>query len=144
MYKMGVDIAFIYPTYFSWIIAVDNMAPQLAGAFVRAYNNWLRDFCSYNPQILRGVGVVNPHAPEEMVSELQRIADFGSKAVFLRPNPVKGRLLSDSAYEPFWSACEELEIAVSLHEGTHSRPLLEPHAFKLVLPSTLALIRWNK
>ena len=121
MYKMGVDIAFIYPTYFSWIIAVDNMAPQLAGAFVRAYNNWLRDFCSYNPEILRGVGVVNPHAPEEMVSELQRIADFGWKAVFLRPNPVKGRLLSDSAYEPFWTACEELGIAVSLHEGTHSR-----------------------
>jgi len=121
MYKMGVDIAFLYPTYFSWIIAVDNMAPQLAGAFVRAYNNWLRDFCSYNPEILRGVGVVNPHAPEEMVSELPRIADFGWKAVFLRPNPVKGRLLSDRAYEPFWTACEELGIAVSLHEGTHSR-----------------------
>lgn len=121
MYQMGVDIAFIYPTYFSWIIGIDAIEPQLAGAFVRAYNNWLRDFCSYNPQILRGVGVVNPHAPEEMVSELQRIADFGWKAVFLRPNPVKGRLLSDAAYEPFWSACEELGIAVSLHEGTHSR-----------------------
>ncbi|NET59387.1 MAG: amidohydrolase [Symploca sp. SIO2E6] len=120
MLQMGVDISFIYPTYFSWIIAVDKMAPPLAGAFVRAYNNWLRDFCSYNPEILKGVGVVNPHAPEEMVSELQRIADFGWKAVFLRPNPVKGRLLSDPAYEPFWTACEELGIAVSLHEGTHS------------------------
>ncbi len=118
---MGVDISFVYPTYFSWIIAIDNMAPQLAGAFVRAYNNWLRDFCSYDPQILRGVGVVNPHAPEEMVTELQRVADFGWKAVFLRPNLVKGRSLSSPAYEPFWTKCEELGIAVSLHEGTHSR-----------------------
>ncbi|MFB2836526.1 amidohydrolase family protein [Floridanema evergladense] len=121
MKQMGVDICFIYPTNFAWIIAVDSMAPKLAGAFVRAYNNWLWDFCSYDPQILRGVGVVNPHAPEEMVPELQRVANFGWKAVFLRPNPVKGRLLSDPAYEPFWTACEEMGIAVSLHEGTHSR-----------------------
>lgn len=121
MKQMGVDISFVYPTYFSWMIAVDTMAPQLAGAFVRAYNNWLRDFCSYNPQILQGVGVVNLHAPEEMVSELQRVAAFGWKAVYLRPNPVKGRLLSDPTYEPFWTVCEELGIAVSLHEGTHSR-----------------------
>ncbi|MFL9452500.1 amidohydrolase family protein [Tolypothrix bouteillei VB521301_2] len=126
MQQMGVDISFIYPTYFSWIVAVDTIAPQLAGAFVRAYNNWLRDFCSYNPRILRGVGVVNLHAPEEMVLELQRIAEFGWKSVFfffffLRPNPVKRRVLSDCAYEPFWTKCEELGIAVSLHESTHSR-----------------------
>lgn len=121
MQHMGVDIAFIYPTYFSWIIAIDSMAPPVAGAFVRAYNNWMRDFCSYNSQILRGVGVVNPHEPSEMVLELQRIAEFGWKAVFLRPNPVKGRLLSNPVYEPFWSLCEELDIAVGIHEGTHSR-----------------------
>ncbi len=121
MKQMGVDVSFIYPTHFSWIIAVDSMASQLAGAFVRAYNNWLRDFCSYDPETLCGVGVVNLHAPEEMVTELQRVAEFGWKAVYLRPNPVKGRLLSDAAYEPFWTKCEELGIAVSLHEGTHSR-----------------------
>jgi predicted TIM-barrel fold metal-dependent hydrolase len=70
---------------------------------------------------LKGVGAINLHAPEQMVSELHRIANFGWKSVFLRPNPVKGRLLSDSAYEPFWTACEELNIAVGIHEGTHSR-----------------------
>ncbi len=121
MQQMGVDVSFVYPTVSSWIIAVDTMPPKLVGAFVRAYNRWLRDFCSYNPQLLRGVGVVNLHEPEEMVDELRQIADFGWKAVFLRPNPVKGRLLSDSSYEPFWSACEELDIAISIHEGTHCR-----------------------
>lgn len=121
MHQLGVDVSFLYPTSFSWISAVDTMSSQLVGAFVRAYNRWLRDFCSYNPKILQGVGVVNLHDPEEMVSELQQIAAFGWKAVFLRPNPVKGRLLSDAAYEPFWFRCEELGIAVSLHEGTHCR-----------------------
>lgn len=121
MREMGVDISFVYPTYLSWIVGVDTLAPQLAGAFVRAYNNWLQDFCSYDQQLLRGVGAINLHAPEEMVPELLRIAKFGWSAVYLRPNPVKGRLLCDPAYERFWTICEEMGIAVSLHESTHSR-----------------------
>jgi hypothetical protein len=45
MYRMGVDVAFIYPTYMAWITGVDTMPSQQVGAYVRAYNNWLRDFC---------------------------------------------------------------------------------------------------
>ena len=121
MLQMGIDIAFLYPTYGLWLWAIDDMAPEVAGAFTRAYNRWLKDYCSYDPERLRGVGAINFHAPEEMVSELHYIAELGWKVVFLRPNPVKGRMLSDLAYEPFWSACEALEIGVSIHEGTHSR-----------------------
>lgn len=123
MLGMGVDIAFVYPTYGLWLWAIDNMEAHVAGAFTRAYNNWLKDFCNYDPNRLKGVGAINLHSPESMVDELHRIADFGWKAVFLRPNPVKGRLLSDSAYEPFWRECEQLGIAVGIHEGTHSRLL---------------------
>ena len=119
--QLGIDIAFLYPTYGLWIFSIDTMPWQLAGAFVRAYNNWLRDYCNYNPQILKGVGAINLHAPQEMVPELQRIVEFGWKAVFLRPNPVKGRLLCDPAYEAFWSECERLGVSVGIHEGTHSR-----------------------
>ena len=121
MKHMGVDISFIYPTMGLWLLAIDTMTPQLAGAFTRAYNKFLKDFCSYEPQILKGVGAINLHAPEEMITELRRIDEFGWKAVYLRPNPVDGRLLSDPSYEDFWSECERLGIAVSIHEGTHCR-----------------------
>ncbi|MGK7876729.1 MAG: amidohydrolase family protein [Xenococcaceae cyanobacterium] len=120
MLQMGIDIAFLYPTYGLWLWAIDEMAPEVAGAFTRAYNRWLVDYCSYDPERLRGVGAINLHAPEQMVSELHHIAELGWKAVFLRPNPVKGRLLSDRAYEPFWTACEQLGIGIGIHEGTHS------------------------
>jgi predicted TIM-barrel fold metal-dependent hydrolase len=120
MEQMGVDMAFLYPTYGLWLFAIDSLPAEVIGAFVRAYNTWLyEEFCSYDPDRLRGVGAVNQHDPEGMVKELHRIADFGWKAVFLRPNPVKGRILSDPAYEPFWTECEALDIAVGLHEGTH-------------------------
>jgi predicted TIM-barrel fold metal-dependent hydrolase len=121
MKQMGIDMSFLYPNTGLWVFAVDTMAPQLAGAFTRAYNNWLRDFCSYDPQILKGVAAINLHAPDEMVRELDRVVEFGWKAVFLHPNPIKGRLLSHPAYEPFWSKCEELGIAIGLHAAAHSR-----------------------
>ncbi|RKZ91218.1 MAG: amidohydrolase [Candidatus Parabeggiatoa sp. nov. 1] len=119
--KMGADIAFLYPTIGLWLFAVDTMDAKLAGGFIRAYNNWLRDFCSYDPQVLRGVGAINRHDPDEMVPELRRIAEFGWKAVMVFSHPIKGRLLSDPAYEPFWSECEQLDIAVGLHGSTHAR-----------------------
>lgn len=121
MQKMGVDITFLYPTVGLCMLAIDTMERQLAGALTRAYNNWLRDFCNYQPDMLNPVGAINMHDPAEMVPELQRVAAWGWKTVFLRPNPVKGRLLSDPAYEPFWSECELRGIAVSIHEGSHSR-----------------------
>lgn len=122
MERTGVDFAFVYPTYGLWLWSIDSMAPQVAGAFTRAYNTWLfEEYCSYEPDRLKGVGAVNLHQPEELVSELHRIAKYGGKAIFLRPNPVKGRLLSDPAYEPFWAECEALNVSVGIHEGTHGR-----------------------
>ena len=121
MKQMGIDLSLIYPTYGLWLLAIDTIAPQLAQEFVLAYNNWLRDFCSYDPQLLRGVGIVNLHHPEDMVLELNRIVKFGWKAVCLLPNPVKGRLLSNYAYEPFWAECEKLGIAVGIHTAAHCR-----------------------
>jgi uncharacterized protein len=121
MKKMGVDLSFLYPTMALWLLAIENMDSNLAGVYARTYNNWLRDFCSYDPRRLRGVGAISLHDPQQMVPELQRVAKFGWKAVFLRPNPIKGRVLSDQSYEPFWAECERLGIAVSIHEGTHCR-----------------------
>lgn len=121
MMQLGVDISFVYPTFGLVLFAVDSMNAQLAGALIRAYNDWLHDYCNFDPELLRGVGAINLHAPDEMIPELHRIAEWGWKAIFLRPNPVKGRMLSDPAYEPFWSECENLGIAVGIHEGTNSR-----------------------
>ena len=123
MVLMGVDLAFLYPTYGLWLWSIDTMQPEVAGAFTRAYNNWLKDFCSYDPERLKGVGAINLHSPEEMVIQLHQIVDFGWKALFLRPNPVKRGLLIDRADEPFWTECEQLRVVLGIHEDTHSRLL---------------------
>lgn len=119
--KIGFSQAYLYPTVGLLLFAIDTMDPELAGALVRAYNDWLVDFCGHDPSMLRGVGVVNQHDPADMLRELRRIHGFGWRAVVLRPNPIKGRLLSHPDFEPFWAECERLDIAVGLHEGTHVR-----------------------
>ena len=121
MLQMGADMAFVYPTYGLWLFAIDSLPAEVIGAFTRAYNTWLyEEFCGYNREKLKGVGAINLHNPEDMVNELHRIANWGWKAVYLRPNPVKGRILSDRTYDQFWESCEALDIAVAIHEGSHS------------------------
>jgi len=98
MTQMGIDVAFIYPNYGLWLFAIDSLPAEVMGAFVRAYNTWLyEEFCSYDPARLKGVAAVNQHDPEDMVKELHRMANS------------------------FWAACEDLDMAVGIHEGHWSR-----------------------
>jgi predicted TIM-barrel fold metal-dependent hydrolase len=120
MDRAGVDMAFLYPTFASYLVAIDSMNPARAGAFARAYNAWLWDFCGRDRERLRGVGLVSLHDPADLVPQLAQIVARGWKAVVLRPNPVKGRTLADPAYEDFWTECERASIAVAIHEGTHA------------------------
>jgi predicted TIM-barrel fold metal-dependent hydrolase len=121
MDRAGIDTAVLYPTLAMFITCIDDMEPALVQAYAQAYNDWLHDFCSYAPQRLIAAGLIPRHDPAHMLTELERIAAFGWNTVVLRPNPVRGRILSDPTYEPFWSACERLKISVAIHEGAHTR-----------------------
>jgi predicted TIM-barrel fold metal-dependent hydrolase len=121
MRTLGVERAFFYPTVFLLMLGVDGMEPRFAVALMRAYNDWLRSFCAADPGFLQGVGVLCRHDPAAMVREVERVARWGWRAVMVHPQKVKGRLLSDPAYEPVWTRCEELGIAVGLHGGAHIR-----------------------
>lgn len=119
--RLGFERTFVHPTTGLWLFAIDSMEPELAGALVRAYNDWLFDYCGHDRAFLNGVGAVNQHDPAAMVDEVRRVASFGWKAVYVRPNPIKGRILSHPDFEPFWTECERLGLAVNVHEGTHAR-----------------------
>lgn len=122
MQRMGVDVAYVYPTVGLSILGMDAMDPPLAHAFAQAYNQWLyQEYCSYNPERLKAVGVVSLHHPTDALKELYRLVSWGWNVICIRPNPVKGRILSDPVYEDFWAACVEMNVAVAIHEGTHSQ-----------------------
>lgn len=121
MDQRGIDVSMLYPTLAMYLVSIETMAPALAMAYATAYNAWLRDFCAADPQRLRAVGLICRHDPGGMIEELERIHTYGWRTIVLRPNPVRGRLLSDPSYESFWQRCEQLDVAVAIHEGAQAR-----------------------
>jgi hypothetical protein len=51
MDQEGIDVSVLFPSLaLTWEIEVKDT--ELAAAYVRAYNNWIVDFCSVNPRRL--------------------------------------------------------------------------------------------
>ncbi len=115
-----IDRAVLYPSL--WLIYGDFTDSRVAVAACRAYNNWLGDFCKVNPRRLFGVAPMPIVDVDEAVKEMRRVArDLNFKAAMIRPNPFNGRRLNDPAYEPFWRAAQELDLAVAVHSSFGTR-----------------------
>jgi predicted TIM-barrel fold metal-dependent hydrolase len=112
----GIDAAVLYPTIGLGFWGIPDADAAVACA--RAYNDWLASYCAPGNGRLHGAAMVPFQAPDDAVRELRRAHDeLGFVAAFVRPNPCLGRSLVDDAYEPFWSAAEELGVAIGVHEG---------------------------
>ena len=114
----GIDVAVVYPSRGLFAQAVDDLDPAFAAAIARAYNNWLHDYCKPDPERLLGAGMISPHDVRDAVEEARRaVEQFGFRAVFMRPNPVKGRNWHDPYFEPLWNELERLGVPLGFHEG---------------------------
>jgi uncharacterized protein len=113
----GIDIAVLYPT--SMLTWVEDAG--LFGAACRAYNNWLRDYCSASPSRLYGVGVVPLQDIVAAVAEMRRCTEqLGFKAVMLRPAAYRGtKKLNHPDYDPFWRAASEQGCPIGIHPSPH-------------------------
>ena len=60
MEREGIDLAVLYPTRGLHALSRSDLAPDLAAAVARAYNDWLYDFCAPDRQRLIGVGMISP------------------------------------------------------------------------------------
>lgn len=113
----GIDQAVLFPSVGLYFWAIQD--PKAAVVVARAYNDWLASYCEAAPTRLFGAAMLPMQDPLEAVKELQRaVCELGFPAAFVRPNPCNGRSLSDPAYEPVWSAIEELGVPLGIHEGS--------------------------
>jgi predicted TIM-barrel fold metal-dependent hydrolase len=130
--------------------------PELRRRSYEAYNDWLSEFCTANPERLIGVPQLSLEDPLAARDELERLAKRGVRHVNLlasRANPP----VYDEAWEPFWALAEEVDIPVGFHlavvvkktrldEGDHnannlvirvaSRFAQEPPGVQLLEPMT--------
>lgn len=92
--------------------------PQVVTATYRAYNDFIAEFCAYDPDRFIGIADVPAHSPEAAAAEIRRVGrnGLGLKGAlfdfFNGPAPVWHEM-----WEPMWAAAEEEEVALSFHIG---------------------------
>jgi predicted TIM-barrel fold metal-dependent hydrolase len=115
MDAMGVDQAFLYPTWFAeGFHLVED--PDLARALGRAYNDWIADFCSAAPQRLFAAAMLPLQNMDYTIEELRRVASIPCfRGAFIRPMFIEGRYFTHPYYDPLWAELEELGITATVH-----------------------------
>src|SRR5579872_5727675 len=93
-----------------------NHALQGVGAW--AYNRWLADFTSHDPNRLGGLAVMTIHDIEEAVRQVTWAKEHGLKGVILPAGVGNLPFYHDPCYEPIWSVCEELGMPIHTHVGS--------------------------
>jgi len=71
----NVDAEVLFPNR-PWRSVVANPDPDLHHAMVRAYNDWLSEYCSYAPERLGGCAAVPSRGVAEAVAEIERTAEM--------------------------------------------------------------------
>jgi predicted TIM-barrel fold metal-dependent hydrolase len=92
-------------------------------AIVKAYNDWhVDEWCGTYPGRFIPLMIPPLWDPEEMATEVRRMAAKGCHAVTFSENPEKLKLPSLHAahWDPFWQACSDEGTIVCLHIGSSS------------------------
>jgi predicted TIM-barrel fold metal-dependent hydrolase len=112
----GVDAEIFYPTprvgnQVFWY--VDD--PEFHLACIRAYNDWLAEYVSYDPERLWGVALMPNIGTDIAIAEMQRVLEFpGIRGVMLGQYPHGGEVISPDD-DPFWAAAEAAHVPISIH-----------------------------
>lgn len=93
--------------------------PQLMLDCVRAYNDFLVEWCSEDADRLIPVAAMPFWSVEESVKEVQRAAEIGHKSILACSDPAAfgEPRLAHAHWDPFWAAVEETGLSISFHIG---------------------------
>lgn len=114
MTRDGIEASFM----FGPIQAFSCDDAELRVAIHRAYNDWLMEFCSFEPSRLYGIASLpcEPGDLDAAIAEMKRIAELGAlkQVNFLigRASKVYG-----DEWDKFWAVAEETGTIVSFHVG---------------------------
>jgi predicted TIM-barrel fold metal-dependent hydrolase len=111
----GVDAQILYSDNRPMSYFMRHPDPEFQLAAVQGYNNWLvEEFCSPDPSRLIGLAQIPNLGVDAAIAELRRNKERGVKGVIIRSWPSGGARISPED-DPFWAACEELEMPVTNH-----------------------------
>ena len=112
--------------------------PDMAAIGQEIYNRWLADVVAQAPERHVGLAYLPMWDIEASIGALRSARGAGLRGVNF-PAPRDGFILeyNDRAWDPFWAACEELDLPLTTHVGGGSAARYEgPEAFALIAVET--------
>ena len=91
---------------------------DLQAAYAQAYNRWVVDFCSDSNGRLIPIAHISMGDGHVAAQELERAVKAGAKGAFFVPFTPTNKSHAHPDYDPFWAEVQELDFAISLHEGS--------------------------
>jgi uncharacterized protein len=121
MDQMGVYYQLLYPNIlgFHSHVFLNQMDHALAAECVRAYNDWLSEFCSADPVRLIPMMMLPFWDIEASMVEMKRAHAMGHKGVLFAARYDKVGLprLVDDHWEPLLSQAQEMGLSLNFHVG---------------------------
>lgn len=110
-----VDAAIVYPTPRISQLMFATKDPELHLVMVQAYNDWLSEFCGYDPTRLGGAFIIPNRGVDQALAEIERVADRpGMIAPMFGCYPTGSLDLTEES-EPVWQAVTERGLALHIH-----------------------------
>jgi predicted TIM-barrel fold metal-dependent hydrolase len=94
--------------------------PALMLECVRAYNDWLHEWCSEDSRRLLGISATPFWDPAVAADEIGRAADLGHRGVLMTGEPQGFGMphLGDHHWDPIWEAANDRGLAIHFHLGS--------------------------
>jgi len=108
----GVSCEVIYPSV--GMVLCNHPDFEYKKAAMDAYNRWIAEYCSIDPQRLLALGQTPMRSPEEGIADLEQLKAMGMRGVMMSGNP-QVEDYDSPVYDEFWEACIELDLVPSFH-----------------------------
>jgi predicted TIM-barrel fold metal-dependent hydrolase len=112
----SVDGEILYPSTGMWdaVKQIEDASVRLA--LVKAYNDWIGEFCAHAPDRLFGIGKLPTTSVEDAQAELLRcVNELGLRGAVLDSWPSGAPAGGNPADDPFWETVNDLRVPISLH-----------------------------
>jgi predicted TIM-barrel fold metal-dependent hydrolase len=122
MDREGVEAELIYASMGLVMYAIPDH--EFRFACMKAFNDWLGEFCAVAPNRLFGIAMVPMDDVDRAITELERCAHLGHRGVTVSIDHAPGDSYLSPKYRRFWSAAEALETPISLHVAASEQATL--------------------
>ncbi|NOT55284.1 MAG: amidohydrolase [Deltaproteobacteria bacterium] len=122
--REGMAKALLYPTI-GLLWEAELFDAELSGAYCRAYNRWIADFCRDSGGRLVPIAHLSLGDPAEAARELERAVKDGCKGAFVCPFTISRVPHGDQQHDAVFAAAQDLNVPFAIH------PTFEPAAWGL-------------